>query len=342
MRKVLITTFNRARNYGALLQSFALQEYIKKQSIAVKHLDRMKTEGSFSIKLFLKNILEYRANKRFKSFQNQYITYTTRKYSYNELYALNKEYTHFISGSDQVWNCKHGMVPEFFLSFVSGNNVRISYAASIGLSNIPEEYKVDFINAVDKFSYISCREKTSAEIVQNLIGRQVEFVLDPVFLLSSREWEGIMKKPKIKNYIFVYGFDISEKMKTYILELKRITGLPIVSVFNISGLKVDKILYQNIGPVEFLGYIYGASYVVSSSFHCVAFSLIFEKRLLVFHHKITGVRTRDLLELVSYPKLVSLEQLNEWVKSDFCYDSVREKLAIYISSSKTYIKEALE
>lgn len=51
------------------------------------------------------------------------------------------------------------------------------------------------------------------------------------------------------------------------------------------------------GPSEFLGYLHHADYVVTNSFHAAAFSIIYQKRFLVFLHSTLGARTRGVLHV---------------------------------------------
>ena len=51
------------------------------------------------------------------------------------------------------------------------------------------------------------------------------------------------------------------------------------------------------GPAEFLGYVHHAEYVVTNSFHAAAFSILFEKRFLVFAHSQVNERLVSVLAL---------------------------------------------
>lgn len=87
-----------------------------------------------------------------------------------------------MTGSDQVWNCAREINKILFLEFADKDKMRVSYAASIGLPEIPEQYKDDFSHLVSAYDYISVREKRAKEIVEELTGKRCVQVLDPVFL----------------------------------------------------------------------------------------------------------------------------------------------------------------
>lgn len=342
-KRALIATFNRSRNFGAMLQSYALQQKLQELGVASEHLDRYVPQAArhFSLKQWLKDLRNRRANLLFQSFQDDYLHYTEKKYRTSECDELKEEYTHFIAGSDQVWNCKNGIIPEFFLEFAGDENKRISYAASIGLSKLPEEHKERFKEAVEKFQRISVREKTGAELVRAIIGKNVETVLDPVFLLPVRTWERILVPPKDSGYIFVYGFDVSDRMKEYIKELRNRTKKRVISVYRLKGMPVNRVVGPQIGPLEFLGYVHNADYIVTSSFHCTAFSLIFQKKMIVDHHGTTGSRTKDLLVSVQYPETPPLNKLDQWISEKVDYQTIQVLLDQQIEKSAAFLKEAI-
>lgn len=347
MKKVLISTFNRAYNFGALLQSYALQKKLFDMNVDAQHLDYEynSIDGCFpwgGVKQTIKKLRDYKKTKLFNGFQRKYLCYTEKHYTISELKNLNEDFDYFIVGSDQVWNCRNGLNPIFYFEFVDKEKKKISYAASIGISEIPEEYKSEFKQLVERFDYISVREKTAKELLDRMIDKDICQVLDPVFLLSTESWKKIMKVPKCDEYIFVYGFDISETMKSYINELRNRERKKVISVYSIPGLKVDHVVNLKTGPQEFLGYVYNASYIVTSSFHCAAFSIIFNKKMIVDHHGLTGTRTRDLLELFQYPPAPQLDELVSWINYEIDYDSINKKIDELRESSLKFLEEAIK
>lgn len=73
-----------------------------------------------------------------------------------------------------------------------------------------------------------------------------------------------------------------------VLQLKRKTGYKIIAICHNDGyVKIDKnfgdLQPADIGPLEFLKCIYHASYVCTDSFHCTAFSILFQKQFMSFY-----------------------------------------------------------
>ena len=134
--------------------------------------------------------------KKYISFRNDYLKLTEKCNTTDELERLNEQYDAFITGSDQVWNVGHGVNRDFYLQFVRPDKRRISYAASFGVSDIPDMHKADTIEGLSNISYISVREKTGKELIKKITRQDSAVVLDPVFLISPNHWEAIMASPK--------------------------------------------------------------------------------------------------------------------------------------------------
>lgn len=109
----------------------------------------------------------------------------------------------FVVGSNQVWNLYFGGYLYEFLTFAAKDKC-FSFAASIGKNQIPENQKSYFKKYLSEMNFISVRENKVAETVKELIGRDVDDVLDPTLLLPKEQWIEIVSKPNIeikKNYI---------------------------------------------------------------------------------------------------------------------------------------------
>lgn len=61
------------------------------------------------------------------------------------------------------------------------HNKRISYTASIGLSELPKQSREIYRELLGNWNSISGREKSVVDIIEELIGKEVDIVLDPAF-----------------------------------------------------------------------------------------------------------------------------------------------------------------
>ena len=109
-------------------------------------------------------------------------------------------------------------------------------------------------------------------------------------LLDGKQWDrlaGAQSQPKNK-YIFFYSPFNTIELCDMAYDISNHTGLPIVvsnklpTKFRFSGkaTKFNQIL--GCGPIEFLGLIKNAEFVISGSFHAVVFSLLYHRPFLAY------------------------------------------------------------
>ena len=162
-------------------------------------------------------------NKRFEEFHEKYNHLTSSVYpSVRSLYDAKFDYDVLCIGSDQVWNYEKGYSLEpFFACFDKNGTKKISYASSIGLSFLSKEAERVFKKELSGFAHLSVREQQASELLENLLDRDVDVVLDPTLILDNKEWLEVAKFdmcPKEK-YILVYIVTI--KPCDYVLEVAR-------------------------------------------------------------------------------------------------------------------------
>lgn len=232
-------TCHNVYNYGASLQAFALQEYLKQAGHLVEIIDYLPPymDKAYRVRFDLYNVSKsskyykyveklpflnylfimknfiqhlnkmFRQRKRkkaFDSFTNRKLQLTDRHYSsYKELSNSKMSADVFIVGSDQVWNplFNNGRDPSFFLEFVSPKMRKISYAASFGVSKLEADDSKNISQWLKGFSWISVRESTGVKLLQGL-NISADHVIDPVFLLSPDKW-----KLFCKDSVFDYPYD---------------------------------------------------------------------------------------------------------------------------------------
>lgn len=314
--KTITVTFHFVHNYGAALQTYALQQAFKKYGIDNKVLNyqyytpKLFRKIGFSLsKANIKAILDdltvlkhFRERKqkfdRFEEFVHEYIDLTDVIHKLEELKYINADA--FITGSDQVWNLNAGIIKPFDLAFVPADSKRYSYAASMGkVGNWKsEEVLNSFLNELRKYTSISVREKQAQLFLGKMGFKNVEMHIDPVFLLTVTDWEKLVGKPIVKGrYILCYQL-LRNSLLPYVLrELKKQTGLPVYGLCEGFSKKYwDKSIY-NAGPLEFLNYIYYAEKVVTTSFHGTAFSILFHKDFFSLNNSASPERIANLLEI---------------------------------------------
>jgi polysaccharide pyruvyl transferase WcaK-like protein len=218
----------------------------------------------------------------------------------------------------------------------------MSYAASFAMDNIPDNFKDELKRRIDKLDYISVRESDAIKLLQDIgINRGVH-VLDPVFLLDRSYWEK-MAKPIVKGrYVLIYNFDNEKVIFDVAKKVAAVRNCQIIAANNIPLVGVDK-NYRYASPKEFLGLIRNAEYVVTNSFHAIAFALIFNVEFLALERtEKLNSRMIDLLRLLGLEKRYLVDAEFDVIKMpSIDYQEIENKMDVLKRKSKTFIENAL-
>lgn len=358
--KIRLITFHTPKNYGAVLQAYSLMSYLKRYSDDVKIIDyntpalRAKypiRTKSTTLKQFLYNILmmpSYRQKKnkykKFDLFVSENFALTKRYESLAELINDPPEADIAVTGSDQVFNPlrKEEERKAFYLDFIPDGTEKIAYAASFGVSAVPEDKRNEISHYLKSFKAISVRENSGMGIVKDLTGRTATEVLDPVFLNDKKFWQEVAApyKKELGSYLFYYRLMNSAESDAAARKIAKEKKLKLV-VMTDGFLKwhADKLL-RDVGPKEFLYLMDNADYIVTDSFHGVAFSLIFEKQFYFCDSNPgTNGRGLDLLQKagIELPDFTNIKVTEKRVN----YINVKHRLSGYIDNSKNFISSLL-
>lgn len=351
MRSVKIVTYCTWRSIGSIMQTLGLKKALVElgyESVVWLPEDHLRyTKNRIrSVRGVAKRILDlpmeakkkaaYRKSSRFIEQNIDIETYGTQE-DLTEKARLDP-HSRLLAGSDQIWHpdlCD----PVFFLDFVE-NRKRISYAASMGKTIIEPDKKEEFQRLVRGFDSISVREEECAELIRGMTDREVSVHIDPTFLVDAEEWRRYeVEYPVRGHYILLYMIYWHPSCKEKIKKLQKQTGLPVYAITTSSSrVYADKCL-MDVSPGEFLWLIDHADYVVTSSFHGVAFSTILNKRFAPVVNPAAASRIENLLRTLSIPR-VSIEELADG--STFDYTAVNEAIRLEKERSMQYLKKVLE
>jgi len=313
--KAGVITFHSAHNFGATLQTWALQKVLKNYHIEASVINYHPSiiddlynplKGKYGFKKEVARVkLKFNNPRSLERYQN-YTKFIKKNLNllgdyktYEELEEAKLDLDAYIVGSDQVWNSEHidGFDPAYFLDFVKPGNIKISYAASIGKDYILPVYHERIKSSLESFTSISVREKSAKSPVKVLAKKEVDVVLDPTLLLSKEEYEEIKTMPDIKGkYIFVYMMEKNPEVIAFANRISMATGLPIVQRRPNKIFKNELASCYTSAPGDFLGLIENAEFVITNSFHGTVFSIIYETPFVSMLHSNTGSRTVDLLK----------------------------------------------
>lgn len=333
--KTITTTFHHTTNYGAVLQSYALQHMIESLGHDNEILEfvspkKKKNQGFSLMQLIKIGYLKYISFKRrkevailqqhFDDFHKKYLKLTKPYCNMEELRSDSKiqKYDCLITGSDQVWNLS--TTPSFIdsrlLLFGSEKCRRFSYAASLEELNYTNQQKDRMRSALKNFNGISIREELARVYIESFTGLKCERVIDPVFLLTRDEWMKIAKKPRLQGpYILCYQVQSNKRMEEVAYQLKKKTGYPVVSICNsaIRWIKSDY-FFHDVSIEEFLGFYNQAAYVVSASFHGVAMGLVFDKPVYAMVKKVRANRIRNVMDIMGLKDYIVVQDSKNGIR----------------------------
>ena len=365
--KIGILTFHCAYNYGAVLQAYALQEYLKTLGHEVHIIDyrpayllssykicAFKWNSDCSLKhnifLLIRSLLilptRIKRSLNFKCFLKKHLSLYPVKYL-----SMNSDFDAFITGSDQIWNplITGGRYDDFYwgkLNVGSGKKV-ISYAASAGTINNLESNPEFLRKMLSAYSSISVREKSLADYIEEKTGYKPYVVVDPVLLCDKNVFTSIMDKQKESvSYLLIFQLkynDDCQKISNIATKIAKQKGISVIrKLAPMSESLKDRDLLTNVRPETFLSLIAGASYVVTSSFHGTVFSLLFEKNFsTVKLSSQVSERMENLLDSVGLNSRL-VDDVEDISYEDIDYNIVNKHINKLRSYSRNFLKAALE
>ncbi len=292
--KISILTFSKETNFGANLQCYALCKTLQGMGHQVDMIDIQLPKIHFS---WYTTLLQIPQKFLFFLFRKKYLNYFTKKYkTVAELQNDQHKSDLYIVGSDQVWNTdltKRLDPLVYFFSFLPEGVRRISYAASFGKVNWnAPELTENVNNLLHKFNAVSVREQTGVAICKDTFGIDAQLVVDPTLLLTSYDEICGKYNPQRENNELVYFTLIRNKEEqTVIADFSKTNNLQAMvlrSNRSITGFKQR--LYLSVA--DWLNSIRYAKLVVTNSFHCMVFCILFHKKFVAVPAK-SGRATRQ-------------------------------------------------
>lgn len=357
--KIGILTFHRAHNYGAVLQAFALYKTLEKLGNNVEivdytpvsilrshdiwgtsHFKKKKLKGKIKYLVFLLFHLDVKI-KRYSVFSN----FINNRLPLSSKTDLTKDcYDVLFFGSDQIWN---PYITQGFDSIYLGNILKdgkklVSYAASAETAIDSESANLAYNNIVSNFDWISVREIGLQKYIQKFTNKIIFKVLDPVFLLSKEEWSRLaLCNKQYAPYLLIYQVRTDDRIYKMAQDLAQREGVGIVEITS-KMMKRKKGRLQDISPFEFIGYIKNARYILTTSFHGTAFSIIFQKEFYTVLFGGEGdLRSLELLN--SFGLMRQTVDIGDEIKTNVVdYEMVTSLLLEEKEKSMEYIKTTLQ
>lgn len=359
--KVGILTFHCAHNYGAVLQCYALQEYLKSIGHEVYVIDyrphyltsyyqkykkdhwKDNSSGGYSVKSIIHELIRIPfRHARYIAFQN-FIVSRLRLYPYSE----NNNYQEFdavIIGSDQIWNPNitgNAFDPVYFGKGFSCK--KIIYAASSKCKTLTSAESDFYSETLSNLDNISVRENTLQQLLQPLTKKIIYQTLDPTLLAGDVLLEKfVASKFYKKKFVVIYEIsphaEIYNIAKRYAIDYKcEIVELG-AQLYHYRLSERD----QTASPDGWVDYIKNAEFVFTTSFHGVAFSILLKKKFFYLKQNNTSDdRIESLLEQLKLKDRIIEKNIDISFETAIDYDAVHLLLNQLRENSQHFLCDAL-
>jgi hypothetical protein len=351
--KVGILTFHYPyNNYGAVLQTYSIYKLIELLGYSPHIINFVPRNPSIKWKILfkLRTVLGF----QFDVFRKRYIPNILKETkTEDDLKSLNKQLDCFVVGSDQVWRYRdnHAHLCNYYLDFVQDNKPKVAYAASFGIDCWPGSDSVTqkIQELLKRFHAISVREEAGVDICRAIMGIDGTRVLDPTLVLDRKYFHVLAEgtrnnKTNHNRYLAYMLLDDSPQYQTFFKQLASKHHLDFRQIKGkMLSAKKDLCIFNS--TAKWLSYLKYADVVVTDSFHCVVFSIVFRKQFICMSNAKRGVsRLRSMLGLLGLEArfVTSLSQITEvLLTKTIPYDDVEYILDREKQTSLAFLENSL-
>lgn len=218
---------------------------------------------------------EKECSRYFHQFRDTY--FSQQVGTYDDI--LQSGYDAYCVGSDQTWSAA-GVA--MMLGWVPAKYKRFSIAPSVGHREYSKEQVDGFKAYLKAFDFITVRENKGISLAKKCGRNDAVKILDPTFLLTAQQYMAFSEKTtSSKPYIFIYL--LGGKIE---LQFEQIIGFCKDKGYEIKYVesqgREENFTSTNATVEQWINLINHASYILTNSFHGMAFSIIFHKPFLVF------------------------------------------------------------
>ena len=365
--KIAILTQPPRFNYGGILQTWTLQQILRRMGHEPETVHWMLLPPRRKVKLVLKHylgrLLHQRHHRPLPSEVEGWFAETRRFVDRNVALACRDmkvprsvwkpgRYDAYIVGSDQIWRPEYNPGKVLNAMFLEGAQRlqgirRVAYAASFGADTWefdPEQTEMAR-RLLPMFDAVSVREDSGVTLCRERLGVEAVHVLDPTLMLTADDYRSLISDSDRKalhaklspdqrkrGYVWVYILDRSEAKMSLVSDVCSRLGLqPLFVGPEHNGAWVPPL-------EEWLAALDSASYVVTDSFHGAAFSIIYHKRFSAINNRERGgARLTSLLRQFDLEDRERAEAPSlpiDWAAADARLESLR-------TLSRDFLRRAL-
>jgi len=346
-------------NYGSALQTWALNQIIKKLNYDPVLIDycpdillnknplnpykNMWDTDETSLKMVQLSMPAIISN--YYKFEEFYTKQFVRSspFTSNNFDKTKEIVDGYVCGSDTIF-CpdEFGIDDGYYANYNCMQKKSIAYAASFGDPHFNETTLPILNNRLNNFKAIGLRENNMLDYVKTHTQVPVQKVLDPTLLLESSDYEKICSKNSItEKYLLLYSRRYNKSMETFAEQLAKENNWKIIEIsLRATNAKKGHIMRYDAGVEEFLSLVKNAQYIVTNSFHGMIFSVQFKRPFVIFSREQCGTKITELLELFGLRNRQLIDQ-NESFLENIDYSEVHNRIAMEKNKSIAFLKNSL-
>lgn len=330
----LLLTWFAGINYGSILTAYALKESIKQLGFSVKYIN-----NGIPISYA-------------KDFNKKYADKTDLCLVNKDFENLNKLSNTFIVGADNQldFSCVNKRMYQNLLDFANSHSKKMIISGSFGSWDWEEKSEVmqNLELLFKRFDFISTREDISKQKLKEKFNIDAEWFMDPVFFLKKQDYEKLIENTKTNNY--------ENSIMSYVLYPNEDTTNTIKYLQEKYNLKVNQFYGNQLAPYKetnnnksvenWLKSIRDSKFIVTDSFHCVAFAIIFNRPVICLKNKCDTTRFSSIFKKLNvnipiYKNFQDfLDDFDNSPNDDF--EKINQNIEINRTQILTKIKNELE
>lgn len=358
--RIGIVTFHNAINYGAVLQAYAMREFLRRRGHDVFFLNETETKSAGWIhSIFGKNVkstvAKWKKQIRKPGFRQFHRDKLEIKEENEKRSTCPSCFDALVVGSDQIWNPAYLNTQQkedhYFLVNAPDSCLKIAYAASLGTTALTDHWRDRFESHLKRFNAISVREDSAVRTLQPLTDKTVTWVPDPVLLLTSYDYEREFSFQSTQEpCVFSYFLRTARTQLINDLQTEILNFYGDTSIYESLPYSLPSFLLRPPpSPGQWLRNIAASRFVTTNSFHAVAFSILFKKPFVVLpasgHQRGMNTRFESFLNRLGLADRILYEptthNINNLLKTNINWHSVFNELDQYRQEGIAFLTQHL-
>lgn len=359
--KIGILTHYQVESHGALLQHYALTEYLRQAGHEVHTLSYHKSldfanghdQKKFSVgfRSFPFYLREYLLKKGpgfvFTMAKKHYLLKRFNQAHFSFLPYAYCDVDAVIVGSDEVWSLQLGANMMMYGHGVDAGR-RISYAPSFGQTTtklIADHHCTALIKSgLESFDAISVRDPGSQNVVRELTGQDVQLVCDPALLYGFEKELSAYRKMTDVKYVVVYAYNSNMNEPERTADIRKYARSIGAKVYSVGAYHkwCDKQI--SCDPIEMLYWFKGAEAIFTDTFHGTISAVLGKTPMAVYVRSTNNVKLDHLLSLLGLEsrKVTSDRNIEQIMCEKLDFDTILHSIEPFRRESAAWLIQNLD